>query len=62
MAVLPAGEVTSGTMSPSLGVGIGMAYVPETTAATGTEILIDVRGRQLAARVARKPLYVKERV
>jgi glycine cleavage system T protein (aminomethyltransferase) len=62
MAVLPAGEVTSGTMSPSLGVGIGMAYVPETMAATGTEITIDVRGRPLAARVARKPLYVKERV
>jgi aminomethyltransferase len=62
MAVLPAGEVTSGTMSPSLGVGIGMAYVPETMAATGTEISIDVRGRPVAARVARKPLYVKERV
>jgi aminomethyltransferase len=62
MAVLPAGEVTSGTMSPSLSVGIGMAYVPEREAGTGTEITIDVRGRQLAARVARKPLYVKERV
>jgi aminomethyltransferase len=62
MAVLPAGEVTSGTMSPSLSVGIGMAYVPEREARTGTEITIDVRGRQLAARVARKPLYVKERV
>jgi aminomethyltransferase len=62
MAVLPAGEVTSGTMSPSLSVGIGMAYVPEREAGTGTEIAIDVRGRQLAARVARKPLYVKERV
>jgi aminomethyltransferase len=62
MAVLPGGEVTSGTMSPSLGVGIGMAYVPEADAATGTEITIDVRGRPLAARVARKPLYVKERV
>jgi glycine cleavage system T protein (aminomethyltransferase) len=62
MAVLPAGEVTSGTMSPSLNVGIGMAYVPQDVAGTGTEITIDVRGRQLAGRVARKPLYVKERV
>jgi aminomethyltransferase len=60
MGVLPAGEVTSGTMSPSLGIGIGMAYVPEASAAEGTEIEIDVRGRRLGARVAAKPLYVKE--
>jgi aminomethyltransferase len=60
MAVVPAGEVTSGTMSPSLGIGIGMAYVPDSAAAEGTPIEIDVRGRRLAARVARKPLYVKE--
>ena len=62
MAVLPAGEVTSGTMSPTLEVGIGMAYVPDALAAEGTDIEIDVRGRAVAARVARKPLYVKETV
>ena len=62
MAVLPAGEVTSGTMSPSLEVGIGMGYVPEGLAAEDTEIEIDVRGRPVAARVAAKPLYVKEKV
>jgi aminomethyltransferase len=60
MPVLPAGEVTSGTMSPSLGVGIGMGYVPADTAAKGTEITIDVRGREYPAHVAAKPLYVKE--
>jgi aminomethyltransferase len=60
MPVRPAGEVTSGTMSPSLRIGIGMAYVPAEHAAEGTELEIDARGRPLAARVARKPLYVKE--
>ena len=62
MAIRPAGEVTSGTMSPSLDVGIGMGYVPSDLAAEGTEIEIDVRGRPVAARVAAKPLYVKEKV
>jgi glycine cleavage system T protein (aminomethyltransferase) len=60
MAVTPAGEVTSGTMSPSLGVGIGMGYLPAPAAAPGTEISIDVRGRAYPAHVAAKPLYVKE--
>jgi aminomethyltransferase len=60
MPVVPRGEVTSGTMSPSLRIGIGMAYVPADRAAEGTELEIDARGRPLAARVARKPLYVKE--
>ena len=62
MAVRPEGEVTSGTMSPSLEVGIGMGYVPADLAAEGTEIEIVVRGRPVAARVAAKPLYVKEKV
>ncbi|MEI2700970.1 MAG: glycine cleavage system aminomethyltransferase GcvT [Baekduia sp.] len=53
------GEVTSGTMSPSLGVGIGMAYVPAEQAASGTKLTIDVRGRRRTATVADKPLYRK---
>jgi aminomethyltransferase len=56
----PLGEVTSGTMSPSLGEGIGMGYVPAPHAAPGTAIVIDVRGRRYDAEVARKPLYRKE--
>jgi aminomethyltransferase len=60
MPLRPAGQVTSGTMSPSLGIGIGMGYVPAELAAEGTEIEIDARGRPVAARVAAKPLYVKE--
>jgi glycine cleavage system T protein (aminomethyltransferase) len=54
------GEVTSGTMSPCLGIGIGMAYVPAGKAAPGTPIEIDVRGKLRAAEVATKPLYSKE--
>jgi aminomethyltransferase len=53
------GEVTSGTMSPSLGVGIGMAYVPSGRAAVGTVLEIDVRGKMRRAVVKQKPLYRK---
>ena len=53
------GEVTSGTLSPCLGVGIGMAYVPAERAAVGTKLEIDVRGRARAATVAEKPLVPK---
>ncbi|MEA2278335.1 MAG: aminomethyltransferase [Solirubrobacteraceae bacterium] len=54
------GEVTSGTLSPTLGVGIGMAYVPTAMAEPGTPLEIDVRGRTRSAAVATKPLYRKE--
>jgi aminomethyltransferase len=54
------GVVTSGTMSPSLGIGIGMGYVPSTESMAGTPLEIDVRGRTAAAEVAKKPLYSKE--
>jgi glycine cleavage system T protein (aminomethyltransferase) len=57
----PAGEVTSGTFSPSLEVGIGMAYVSTGLAEPGTEVEIDVRGRHRPARIASKPLYRKEK-
>ncbi|MHB8656876.1 MAG: glycine cleavage system aminomethyltransferase GcvT [Solirubrobacteraceae bacterium] len=54
------GVVTSGTFSPCLGKGIGMAYVSAQSAQPGTEIEIDVRGTTRAAAVERKPLYRKE--
>jgi aminomethyltransferase len=57
--VVGGGEVTSGTMSPSLGVGIGMAYVPAEHAAIGTVLEIDVRGKMRRAVVKQKPLYRK---
>jgi aminomethyltransferase len=55
------GEVTSGTLSPCLEVGIGMAYVPAEATAPGTAIEIDVRGKLRSAEVREKPLYDKER-
>jgi len=58
--VLGGGEVTSGTMSPSLGYAIGMAYLPAEKAEPGTEIEIDVRGKVRTAEVRSKPLYSKE--
>jgi aminomethyltransferase len=53
------GVVTSGTMSPSLGVGIGMAYLPAERAEPGTTFEIDVRGKPRSAEVRPKPLYRK---
>jgi len=58
--VVGGGEVTSGTYSPCLERGIGMAYVPADRATPGTRIEIDVRGSNRTAAVERKPLYRKE--
>ena len=52
----PVGTVTSGTLSPTLGIGIAMAYVPSALAAPGTALAVDVRGKVKAAQVARRPL------
>ncbi len=51
------GKVTSGTMSPSLGYGIGMGYIKKEFTAPGTEIFIAVRNRQLRAEVEKAPFY-----
>jgi len=58
--VVDGGEVTSGTMSPTLGIGIGMAYVPAERATVGERFQIDVRGKLRSAVVAARPLYDKE--
>ena len=60
MPVVGGGVVTSGTMSPMLEVGIGMAYVPASAAKPGTELVIDVRGKERRGVVEKKPLYKKE--
>jgi aminomethyltransferase len=56
----PAGVVTSGTLSPCLGYGIGMAYVRRGAAVVGTPIEVDVRGRTRPAEVRDKPLYRRD--
>jgi aminomethyltransferase len=54
------GVVTSGSLSPCLETGIGMAYVPVAAATPGTRLEVDVRGKARAAEVRDKPLYRKE--
>jgi aminomethyltransferase len=54
------GEVTSGTLSPSLGIGIGMGYVRTDVAKPGTEVEIDVRGKRRGAEIRERPLYSKD--
>ena len=53
------GEVSSGTQSPSLGIGIGMGYVPSAVALPDTSIEIEIRGQRCPAVVVKKPLYRK---
>lgn len=49
------GKVTSGTHSPSLDEPIGIGYVDVAFAAEGTEILVDIRGRKVKAKVCKTP-------
>jgi aminomethyltransferase len=57
----PVGEVTSGTLSPSLNYGIGMAYVSATSAGVGRGVEIEIRGAKFPATIEKKPLYKKQR-
>jgi aminomethyltransferase len=57
MAIAEGGEVTSGTHSPMLDVGIGMGYVTAALAQPETPLTIDVRGRARRAHVVKKPIY-----
>jgi aminomethyltransferase len=58
--VVGGGVVTSGTLSPCLEIGIGMAYLPVDRIEPGTAFEIDVRGKTRPAEVRKKPLYAKE--
>jgi aminomethyltransferase len=53
----PIGIVTSGTMAPSLKLGIGLGYVPTTFSTPDSEIAIVVRGKLLKAKVVKLPFY-----
>ena len=53
------GEVTSGTLSPSLNYGIGMAYLSASHAKIGTKIDIEIRTQKFPATIEKKPLYKK---
>ena len=54
---LPLGIVTSGTMSPSLGKGIGMGYVVTHSSAIGTIIDIKIRKKTVKAIIVKTPFY-----
>jgi aminomethyltransferase len=60
MSIAGGGRVTSGSHSPMLDRGIGMGYVPTARSEPGTELTIDVRGRDRSARVVKKPIYKRE--
>ena len=53
----PSGEVRSGTMSPTLGIPIGTAYVPPESAAEGSPLEIEIRGKRVPAVVQKMPFY-----
>ncbi len=55
----PIGTVTSGTHSPMLGIGIGMAYVLTEFSPAGTKLNIEIRGKKYPAELVKKPFYKK---
>jgi len=55
----PIGEVTSGTMSPMMKQGIGMAYLNKGYWKTGSEIFIRIRNKDLKAKIVDLPIYNK---
>ncbi|HUP32153.1 MAG TPA: glycine cleavage system aminomethyltransferase GcvT [Gaiellaceae bacterium] len=60
MPIAGGGEVTSGTHSPMLDKGVGMGYVPAASASPGTELTIDIRGKERRATIVPKPIYKRE--
>ncbi|MBJ95371.1 MAG: glycine cleavage system protein T [Rickettsiales bacterium] len=55
------GQVTSGAMSPSLGRGIGLCYLPSGSTAVGTSFEVEIRGRRIPAEVVKTPFYKREK-
>lgn len=55
----PIGKVTSGTMSPSMKVGIGLGYIETSHTILGTEVFIEIREKGVLAKVVKLPFYKK---
>jgi len=53
----PVGEVTSGTLSPTVGKAIALAYVPTSLSKTGQQLEVEIRGKAYPAVVVKKPFY-----
>jgi glycine cleavage system T protein (aminomethyltransferase) len=60
MAIEEGGTVTSGSLSPMLDIGIGLAYVQSALAVPNTGVTIDLRGRPKAGHIVKKPIYKRE--
>jgi aminomethyltransferase len=60
MPIAEGGEVTSGSLSPMLVVGIGLAYVAAGRSEPGTEVTVDLRGRPRKGHIVKKPIYKRE--
>jgi aminomethyltransferase len=54
------GEISSGSLSPSLNIGIGMGYVSAASAKIGTPLEVEIRGQKFPATIEKKPLYKKQ--
>lgn len=54
---IPVGETCSGTLSPTLGIGIAMAYLPTALCTPGNPLEVEIRGRRFPAKTAKRPLY-----
>jgi aminomethyltransferase len=51
------GETRSGTVSPTLGIGIATSYLPTASSTPGTKVELDIRGKRIPATVVRMPFY-----
>ncbi len=51
------GEVTSGTLSPTLGYPIALAYVPSQLASVGQQLEVEIRGKAYPTNVVKRPFY-----
>ena len=60
MAIEEGGTVTSGSLSPMLDIGIGLAYVQSALAEPNIGVTIDLRGRPKAGHIVKKPIYKRE--
>jgi len=56
------GSVTSGSYSPTLDMSIGLGYVPNEFASSGTHFKIDIRGKLVEAQVADLPIYSRPKI
>ncbi len=56
----PIGQVTSGTQSPTLGIGVALGYVSSAYAVTGTRLAVEIRGRRVHGHVVDRPFYRKQ--